>query len=263
MILDVAMTKPIINITLSYLIGGAYVGLQRVAEALPEYKWTFTKTPDSNADICLYMNDHNHYLAAKELGIKHIVQRKTGVRSLKIPEPDDLDSLICGSKASFNNSKHSRKVLIYNGLDFNHLKTIRPKPNIDLLVAESRCGKGQRIDASIQYAIKHKKHLTILGDGKGLAENTYKELRKKYPQFTWIGRVSPDEALSYIKGCNKILIANPSHGVANQALEAIAMGKKIIDLTPGKVLEIPDKKDIDIRNTANQYDALFKSILNY
>lgn len=251
------MTK--INVVLSYLIGGAYVGTQRIAKALPQYSWTFTQSPQADADIVIYMNDNKHYVAAKKLGIQHIIQRKTGVRSLKVPEPDDLDAVICASKVSFDNSKHPNRVLIYNGLDFNYLNSIVPKPGIDLLVAESRIGTGQVVEKSIQYAIKHKRHLTILGSGKGLAENTYDKLMKKYPQCTWVGRVKPEVALSYIKGAKGIIISNPSHGVANQALEALAMDVPVILLAP---LEIPSKADIDLTNTAAKYAELFDKILS-
>lgn len=248
-----------INVVMDVLTGGALTGLQRVSKSLPQYNWTFTTDVLYNADIVLYMNNHRHYKRAKELKISHIIQRKTGIRSFKVQEPDDLIAVICASKASFNNSRHLRKQLIYNGIDFDYLKTILPKPNIRWLCCESRHGAGQRTETSIQYAIKHNKHLTILGSGEGVAEDTYNRIQKKYPQCFWVGRVSPEEALSYIKGCEAILIANPSHGCANQIIEATAMDKQIIDLSP-TLLEIPPKNEIDINITAQKYSDLIESI---
>ncbi len=251
-----------INVVLDYLIGGAYIGLLRIAHKLDTYDWSFTTDVQPGVDIVLYMNNNRHYDRAKKLGIKHIIQRKTGERSLKVPTPDDLASVICGSKKSFSHTQHPNKVLIYNGIDFDHLKTIQPKPNISLLVAESRIGIGQAVHLACEYAIKHKKHLTILGSGEGVAENTHSLLRAKYSQFNWVGRVEPDVALAYIKGCEAIIVSNPAHGVANQCLEATALNKPIIDLTPNKILEIPNKSDIDLNNTARLYQELIERILN-
>ena len=251
-----------INICISYMIGGAHVSMKRLAVFMPQYQWIFAKTPNPDADIVIYMNDDVHYQKAKTLGIPHIIQRKTGIRSLKVSEHDDIDAVICSSLASYQNSKHPRRQLIYNGIDFNHLQSITPKSNIEWLIMESRHGTGQRTEVSIRHAIKQNKHLTILGSGEGVAENTYDKLVKKYPECNWVGRVSPDEALTYLAGCEAILTANPSHGLAQQCIESVALDKCIIDLTPGQILEIPTKEQIDIKSTAKKYDELFQSILN-
>ena len=251
-----------INVVMDVLVGGALTGLQRVSGELKQYNWVYTTNVSTNSDIVLYMNDHRYYVRARELNVPHIIQRKTGVRSFKIQEPDDLSAVICGSKASFNNSVHLRKCLIYNGVDFDYIKTISPKQNIEWLVCESRHGIGQRTEVSIQHAIKHKKHLTILGSGEGVAEDTYKKLCKKYPHCLWVGRISPEEALSYIKGCKAILVANPAHGAANQIIEASAMDKQIIDLSPTP-LEIPPKAEIDINITAKKYSELIENVMKF
>ena len=248
-----------INVVMDYLVGGAYVGLLRIASKLPQYSWSFTTKVEQQADIVLYMNNHIHYERAKSFGIRHIIQRKTGERSLVVQTPEDLDAVICASKRSYEYTKHSKKILIYNGIDFEQLSHIIPKPNIDLLVAESRIGVGQRVNLACQYAIEHKQHLTILGSKANLVEDTYYKLKASYPQFNWIGTVGMEEALSYIKGCSALIICNPSHGVANQSIEGVAMDKKIVNLAN---LEIPDKRDIDINVTAKKYDDLFKTLLD-
>ena len=68
----------IVNVVMDYLIGGAYVGNRRVADALPQYTWVFSAEVDPKADVVLYMNSNRHYERTKALGIKHIIQRKTG-----------------------------------------------------------------------------------------------------------------------------------------------------------------------------------------
>lgn len=244
---------------MDYLVGGAYVGNRRIADKLLQYTWTFTTEVKPVADIVLYMNNHRHYERAKSLGIKHIIQRKTGERSLKVPTPDDLDAVICASKRSFEHTNHPKKCLIYNGVDFEYLAGITPKPNIDLLVAESRIGIGQRVDLACKYALQHNRQLTILGSKANLAEDTHYKLKKAYPKFSWMGTVSPDEALSYIKGCKAIIISNPSHGCPNQGIEARAMDKQIITLAN---IEIPPKDQIDLNLTAKKYDELIKSVMN-
>ena len=248
-----------INVVMDYLIGGALVGLERIAFKLPQYNWKFTTEVLKGADIVLYMNNHRHYEKAKQLNIKHIIQRKTGTRSLPIPEPDDLKAVICGSKISYDNSKHDNKILIYNGVDLEYISSIEPKKDVDLLIAESRIGIGQQIHRGCEFAIENKRHLTILGSGKGLNENTYDIWRKRYSQPNWVGRVNPDEALSYIKGCNSIIVSNPAHGVANQIIEALMMNKEIITLCNG--LEIPPKDQLDINITAEKYKKLIDEIL--
>lgn len=249
-----------INVVMDYKVGGAYIGLDRISKSLSsEYKWNFTTEIDPKADLVIYMNNHRHYVKAKEYKIKHIIQRKTGVRSLAVQTPNDLDAVICASKRSYEIVNHPKKILIYNGIDLDHINTIKPKENIDLLIAETRIGVGQRAHLGCEYAINHKRKLTILGNGKGLEEDTYDILRKKYPQHNWVGRVSPDEALAYIKGCNAIIVSNPSHGVANQIIEAHAMNKEVIMLCDG--LEIPPKDQLDINITAKKYKELIDEIL--
>lgn len=248
----------IINVVMDYLIGGAFVGTKRITDKLKHYVWNFSTEVRTKSDIVLYMNNHRHYEAAKLLRIKYIIQRKTGERSLKVPNPEDLSAIICASKKSFEQTNHSKKVLIYNGIDFDLIKSIMPKPNIDLLVAESRIGTGQRVDLACDYAIGQKRHLTILGSKANLIEDTYFKLKSAYPQFDWIGTVSEKEALSYIKGCNAIIVSNQSHGVANQIIESLSMDKQIIRFAE---IEIPSKQDIDINITARKYDELIKSII--
>lgn len=250
----------VICVAMNFLIGGALIGMRRVSEKLPKYEWNFSTEVDKNADLVIYMNDNRFYEDAKKLQIQHIIQRKTGERSLKIPTPDDLSAVICASKKSFEHTTHKNKVLIYNGVDFEHLNKIQPKNNIDLLVAESRIGIGQRVHLACEYALKNNRRLTILGNGEGLAEDTYNPLTKKYPQFSWIGRVLPDEALSYIKGCNELIVSNPSHGMANQIIEATAFGKKITKFHEG--IEIPTRDQIDLNETARKYDELIQGVLN-
>ena len=242
---------------MDYLVGGAFIGVKRIADYMTQYEWGFS-TEVERADIVIYMNNNRHYNRAKELKIPHIIQRKTGERSLKIATPADLDAVICASKRSFDCTNHAKKVLIYNGIDLDYLKTIKPKENIELLSVESRIGQGQRVDLSCEYAIKHKKHLTILGSKANLHEDTYYVLKVKYPQFNWVGSVSPDEALTYVKGCEAIVISNPSHGVANQVIEAILCDKPVIALAN---IEIPPRDQVDIKITAEKYDALIKSIV--
>jgi hypothetical protein len=246
-----------ISVVMDFLVGGAFVGLTRIANALSEYTWVFT-TEVQPSDVVLYLNNHRHYERAKQLGIKHIIQRKTGERSLKVPTPADLDAVICASLKSFNYTQHKRKILIYNGLDLQHLSTIIPQPNIDLLVGESRIGKGQCVDLACEYALKHNRHLTILGDKANLAEDTYYTLKAAYPQFSWIGQVSPDVALSYIKGCSAIIVGNKAHGVSNTSIEATLMGRQIIDLTG--CLEIPPIDQLDLNITAKKYRELLESL---
>lgn len=250
----------VINVVMDYLVGGAYIGLMRIARNMPQYKWEFSTEVNKNANIVIYMNNHRHYTRAKEYNIKHIIQRKTGERSLKIETPDDLGYVICSSKRSYDFVKHKNKILVYNGIDFVHLSSICPKSNVDFLVAESRIGIGQRVDLACKYALKHNRHLTILGGKANLDENTYFVLKKQYPMFKWVGTVSEDESLSYIKGCNSIIVSNSSHGVANQVIEAVACNKNIIDLTTNK-LEIPDKDNINITCAIEKYKDIFSKLM--
>lgn len=252
------MTK--INVAIEFHVGGAWVFTQRLAKALPQYEWVFSKAP-VESDIVLYMNDHRHYINAKKIGVRHIIQRKTGRRSLATEEPPDLDAVVCASLESYNKSKHKNKVLIYNGVDLEQAKKIKPI-KCDLLCSESRCGKGQKIDRIIDYALKNKRHLTLLGNGDGIAnDDTYKNIKRKYPQFDYPGRVSPEKSLGYIKGCKSLAIANPSHGCSNSIIEGLVFGREIIDLTPKKSLEIPPIDQLYLKLTAKKYDELFKDIL--
>lgn len=247
-----------INIVMDYLIGGAFVGLERITNKLPQYKWIFSTEVDKESDIIIYMNNNRHYKAAKIYNIRYIIQRKTGERSLLVPTPEDLSAVICASKRSYELTNHDKKTLIYNGVDFEYIKNIQPKEKVDLLVAESRIGIGQRVNEACKYAIEHNRHLTILGSKANLEENTYNILKKTYPQFCWVGTVSPDESLSFIKGCNAIIVGNPSHGVANQIIEAVSMDKQIICLCNS--LEIPSKDQIDINVTAQKYHEMIQKL---
>lgn len=245
-----------INICLNFwAIGGAENFYRRLAKAMPQYEWLFTTKVDKTADIVMYSNDHSFYNQAKSLNIPTIL-RVTGPRSYSMPQPDDLKFVVCSSAKSYQLSTHLRKKLIYNGIDFDHLQNIQPI-SCQWLASEARIGVGQKIEDAIRFAIKSGKHLTCLGAKQHVAENTYYTLKSKYPQVTFTGLVDPDVALRYIKGCEALIIASSSHGISNSMLEAVALGKKIINL--GGV-EMVDKKHIDIKNTAAQYLELFQSI---
>lgn len=250
-------SKARINVCLNYwAIGGAENFYHRLADSLPQYEWSFTKKVEPNSDIVVYSNDHSFYKQSKKIGIPAIM-RVTGPRSYSLPQPDDLEFVICSSKKSYELSTHSRKKLIYNGINFEHLASIKPI-HCQLLVSEARIGVGQKVEKAIKYSIEHKKHLTCLGSRQHLAENTYDQLKSKYPNVTFTGLVKPDVSLQYIKGCEALVIASGTHGISNSLLEATALDKPIINL--GGV-ETVDKKDINIKDTAIEYDNLFKSIL--
>jgi len=246
-----------INICLNYwATGGAENFYHRLANSLPQYEWSFTKKVDKCSDIVIYSNDHSFYEQSKRLGIPTIM-RITGPRSYSLPQPEDLKFVVCSSKKSYDLSTHSCKRLIYNGVDFDHLSNIEPI-QCQLLISEARVGVGQKIEEAIKYSVKHKKHLTCLGSKQHLAENTYYYLKSKYPNVTFTGLVKPDVSLQYIKGCEALIIASSSHGVSNSLIEATALGKNIINL--GGV-ETVNKEDINIKDTAEKYDNLFKSII--
>lgn len=123
---------------MDYLVGGAYVGMGRIARHLDKYTWQITTEVNPNAKILIYLNNNRFYEDGKKYKIPYIIQRKTGERSLKVPNPDDLCALICASQRSFLATNHPKKILIYNGIDFNILEKIIPKKGVDLLVGENR-----------------------------------------------------------------------------------------------------------------------------
>ena len=132
-----------INITMDFWgVGGAERFWQRLSRKMPQYEWLFTTAVDTNADLVIYSNNHKFYEQAKALN-KPIVMRLTGPRSYVLPQPNDLAALICSSKAGYALSTHPKKILIYNGIDFDHLKTIKPIP-CDLLMGSARVGVGQK-----------------------------------------------------------------------------------------------------------------------
>lgn len=249
--------KTIISICLNFwAIGGAERFYHRLSEKLPQYKWLFTTCVEPKADLVIYSNDHKFYNQAKKLNIPSIL-RITGPRSYSLAQPDDLKFVICSSKKSFELSKHKNKILIYNGIDFDKIKDIEPI-QCDLLYGCARVGKGQAPEVAIKYALKNKRHITITGEKQHLAENTYYELRRKYPQINWTGLLDEQTMLQYIKGCKEAIMPTSIHGISNFILECISMDKPIINL--GNV-EMPPKDQIDINITAEKYDELIKGVL--
>lgn len=249
--------KPKINVCLAiWATGGAERGYYRLASALPDYDWSFTTKVEADANIVLYSNDIKFYHQAKALNIPAIY-RITGPRSYKIPCPDDLEYVVCSSNKAYEICKHPRKVKIFNGIDFDSLKDIKPIP-CDLLYGPARLGRTQKVEMAIQWAIKNKRHLTVTGARQHVAEDIEGQLKKKYPQVNFVGLVDEKTMLGLIKGCKDAIMPASGHGLSNFILECISLDKNIINL--GDV-EIPSKADIDLKNTVDQYDKLFKEIL--
>lgn len=250
--------KTKINVTLDiWKTGGAEIGYKRISVKLPQYEWIFTTNVVPNADLVIYSNNNRFYEQAKILN-KLVIQRTTGPRSFSLPQPEDLSAVICSSKKGWEITTHKNKYLIYNGIDFEHIKKIKPIHN-DVLYAPARVGVGQCVDLAIQWAIQNKRYLTVLGSRQHLHENTYEILKCKYPFVNWTGLVEPDIASAYIKGCNIYICPTKTHGVSNAIIEAVANNKQIINL--GGV-EIPSRDQIDINVTAKKYDDLIKQTLN-
>jgi hypothetical protein len=247
----------IINVCCNvWAVGGFEIGFKRLSVKLPQYNWRFTTNVIKEADLIIYANDDRFYDQAKQLN-KPTIQRMTGPRSYGMSQPDDLSAVICSSLAGFNISKHPKKQLIYNGVDFDYLKTIKPIA-CDLLYSPARQGVGQRIDIAAEYARKNHRKLTVLGSRQHLIENTAKDLRRKYPEVIWTGLVDPDIASAYMKGCIDYIMPTPVAGVSNAIIEAVACGKNVINLGNA---EIPPKDQIDIKVAAKKYDELIQSIL--
>lgn len=247
----------IVNVCLEYwAVGGAERFFQRLSRKLPQYKWIFTKQMSEQADIVIYSNAHKFYEQAKLLN-KPTILRITGPRSYSLPQPEDLRAVICSSNISYGLSKHKNKVLIYNGIDFEMLKCIKPIKN-DLLYGCARVGMGQAPEAAIQYALKNNRHLTITGSKQHLAENTYNILRKKYPQVNWTGLLDESTMLRYVKGCKAGIMPTSVHGISNFIIECVSMDKPLINL--GGV-EVVNKADIDINITAQKYKKLIENCL--
>jgi len=249
--------KPVVNITMGvWGVGGAERFWERLSRKLPQYEWRFTTKVDPSASLVIYSNDHKFYTQAKKANLPCIM-RITGPRSYKIPQPDDLKAVVCSSKKSYALSKHKSKVLIFNGIDFEALKHIKPI-ECDLLYGPARIGLGQAPEVAIKYAIRHKRKLTITGAKQHLAENTYNLLRKKYPQVNWTGLLDENTMLRWIKGCKEAIMPTSVHGISNFIIECVGMEKPILNL--GGV-EIPDKADIDINNTAKLYEEIIEEAL--
>lgn len=240
-----------------WAVGGAERFWQRLSKKMPEYNWIFSTEVDLNSDLVVYSNNHRFYESAKKAN-KKIVMRLTGPRSYGLQQPDDLSALICSSKLGFDRSKHLKKHLIYNGIDFDFLKTIKPI-KCDLLFPCARVGVGQRPETAIKYALKNNRQLTITGSGQHLAENTYDVLKNKYKMVNFTGLLGEEIVLGYIKGCNDVIMPTPTHGVSNAIIEARAFDKNIINI--GNV-EVPKKSDIDINVTAKKYKDVFENIFN-
>lgn len=232
-----------ITVLLNYwAIGGAENGYKRLAAALPQYEWKFATELTEPTDVVIYSNDHRFYEQAKALKIPKIIQRTTGKRSHGLPQPDDLHALVCSSQEAFDKSEHPRKVMIYNGVDISRLQWLRPIA-CDLLYAPARVGVGQRVSVAAEWARVNNRHLTCLGSRQHLDENTYEELQQQYPEVNWVGLVNPTKATRYIAGCKDYICPTPNHGVSNAIIEAVALGKCIINL--GGV-EVPCIEGIDI-----------------
>lgn len=237
--------------------GGAESGWRRLFEALSQYEWVEV-TKAELCDVLIYSNNKEFYDQAKKVGVKHIIQRTTGVRSYGLPQPDDLAAVICSSKKAYNLSKHPKRVLIYNGVDIDYLKSLEPI-NCDLLAASARVGVGQKIDVAIQYAKKHNRRLTVLGGKQHLHEDTYNQLVKAHPKVEWTGVVDMEEAVRFIAGCQALLHTNPSHGIANSVIESMVFNKEIINLS-GAELEKPPMEEIDIKIMSSKYQKLLSSL---
>lgn len=247
-----------INVCLDiWATGGAELGYKRIASKLPHYEWSFTTNVDPSANLVIYSNNHRFYEQAKKLNIP-VIQRTTGPRSYSLPQPADLKAVICSSKKGYEITKHTNKHLIYNGVDFDFIASIKAI-ECDLLYAPARVGVGQQVEDAIKYAHKNKRHITVLGAKQHLQENTYDVLRSKYPQVHWTGLVEPEVASAYIKGCKAYICPTKVHGVSNAIIEAVANDKSIINL--GEV-EVPSKIDIDINTTARKYDEVIREVLN-
>jgi len=247
----------IINICMNFwAMGGAEIGYKRIAAKLSEYEWLFTTEVDSKSDLVIYSNNDKYYHQAKKYNIPTIL-RTTGPRSYNIVQPLDLAAVICSSKKAYKLSKHPKKQLIYNGIDFEHLATIKPI-KCDILYAPARQGMGQKIEVAAEWARSHNRKLTCLGDKQHLVEDTATVLRRKYPEVVWTGLVDNNTALGYIRGCNSGIMPTSTHGVSNFIIECVAADKPIINI--GGV-EIPDKKDIDLNNTVNSYRLLIENVL--
>lgn len=247
-----------INVTMDFWgVGGAERFWQRLSKKLPQYEWAFTTEVDPHTDLVIYSNNYRFYEQAKRLN-KKVAERVTGPRSYGLVHPSDLSFLICSSKAGFDRIDHSKKCLIYNGIDLDSLKIISPI-SCDLLYGCARVGIGQAPEKAIQYAIKNSRHLTITGSRQHLAENTYKELKSKYPQVCFTGLLDEDVMLGYIKGCKAGIMPTSTHGLSNFVLELVACDKPLINI--GNV-EVPNKNDIDINITAKKYNELISPILD-
>ncbi|MFA5023393.1 MAG: hypothetical protein WC523_00350 [Patescibacteria group bacterium] len=246
-----------INICLEvWAVGGAEIGYKRVATKLNNYKWLFTNKVSESADLVIYSNSNKFYDQAKRLNIP-VIQRMTGPRSYQLKQPNDLSAVICSSLSGWNASTHSKKNLIYNGVDIEYINKISPIFS-DILYAPARIGLGQEVELAIKYAKYNNRNITVLGSRQHVAEDTYGILKKRYPWVNWTGLVDVDVASAYIKGCNSYICPTKTHGVSNAIIEAVAHGKEIINL--GNV-EIPPKDQIDINITAEKYNNLIKTIL--
>jgi hypothetical protein len=242
--------------------GGAEIGYWRIFKELERkcgYEWERSMDVNPTANLVIYSNNHRFYEQAKKLNIPAIL-RTTGPRSINMPQPEDLKSVICSSKKAFELSNHSKKYLIYNGIDLEALKLVETlKEECDLLYSPARVGVGQKVEVAIQYAQQHNRNLTVLGARQHLAEDTYEVLKKKYPQVRWTGLVQSSKALQYMKSCKDYIVPTPVHGVSNAVIEAVAFDKNIINL--GGV-EIPAKEDIDIKVTVKKYEGLINEALS-
>lgn len=247
----------IINICLEiWATGGAEIGYKRLAQAMPEYEWRFV-TKAGPCDVLIYSNSDKFYHQAKSLNIPKIILRTTGPRSYAMPQYDDLFAVVCSSRKAYELSKHPRRHMVYNGVDFERLSHLKPIA-CDILVGCARVGLGQQVEKAILYAKANKKHLTVLGGKQHLHEDTYNILKNKYPEVTWTGVVDNDTALAYVKGCNAGIMPTSVHGVSNFVLELVACDKPVINI--GGV-EVPPKSEIDINITARKYKEIIEAVI--
>lgn len=245
-----------VNVCMDYwAVGGAERFFQRLKAEIKSHEFVFTTEVVPEADLVIYSNNDKFYHQSKKLN-KPAILRITGPRSYSLPQHEDLAAVICSSQKSFELSKHKRKILIYNGVDIKKFDTIDPI-ECDILYGCARVGLGQKPELAIQYAKKHNRNITITGSRQHLSENTYKMLKKKYPEVHWTGLLEEDEMLRYVKGCKAGIMPTSVHGVSNFIIECVAADKPIINL--GRV-EIPNKNQIDIAISAYNYDKLISQI---
>lgn len=223
--------------------GGAKLFFDNLTKHLPQFNLHFTQGAiPANSDVLIYGNRHDFYTQAKALNIPKIIQRTQGQRAMNLQQPEDLHAVVCSSQKSYQLSTHPNKTYICNGIDYALADSLKPI-NCDLLCAESRIAKGQRIGEAIQWAVKHNRRITILGSKQGSAEKVDEQLKIKYPNCEWVGLVDYTTSLQYIKGCKELVVASPAHGLSNSVLAATYFQKPIQNIGGVEIpITVPDMK---------------------